>query len=131
MVRYPSQVQRKNLRQLGVYVLVYSYLRSLWKNDFTLIQDTAVFSDGTPFFPHDTHCYPYVHVGGMKYGASTFLCGRGNRYAYIHGRQAVDILNIMKISVETAEGLTLNADIAIVRRFIASPHAPQMPWATR
>ena len=131
MIRYPSQVQRKNLRELGLYVLVFVYLRDLYQNEFRLIQDTAVFSDGTPFFPQNAKCYPYIHVGGIKYGASTTLRGRGNRYAYIHGRQAVDILNIISVSIEAADGRTVTADIAIVRRFVPSPLAPQMPWATR
>ena len=116
---------------MGLYGLVYSYLRDRWRDDVCLVPDTSLSEDGTPLMTQNAECYAYVMVAGVRYGASTMWQGRGSRYAYINGRQAVDILHIMKIKARTIDGREMCGDIAVVRRFLPTPVARQMPWASR
>ena len=122
---------RANMRVMGIYGLVYSYLRQRWSDELRLVTETSFDAGGTPLMAHNAECYPYVMVAGIRYGASTTSQGRGTRYAYVKGRQAVDILHIMKIKVRTLEGHEKYADIAVIRRFLPTPLALQMPWSMR
>ena len=131
LISFSKRPSRANLRDLGLYPLVFQYLRELWRDKLRLVLDTSFAEDGTPLMPHNAEAYPYVMVAGVRYGASTTWQGRGTHYAYIKGRVAVDILHIMKIYVLTLDGRKCSANIAIVRRFQPTALGPQMPWATR
>ncbi|KAI0740484.1 hypothetical protein C8Q76DRAFT_607829, partial [Earliella scabrosa] len=131
LIKYPKQSHAKNLWKEGIYMIVFRYLRNAWKNDVTLELDTSDDERGSPFIALSTPFYSHILVAGQRYGASTMHRGLGTRYAYINGRQAVDILHIIKVDYITNEGKNLHADLAIIRPFVPSPAASAMPWADR
>ncbi|KAI1792694.1 hypothetical protein LXA43DRAFT_1130213 [Ganoderma leucocontextum] len=132
LIRYPRHSRKFNLRREGLYALVFSSLRRLWAGDIDLITDTSTRDvGGSPFVGAAVPAYPYVVVAGVRYGASTAHRGRNFQYAYINGRDAVQIDHIFQISHSPAPGQMLVANIAVVRPFIPSSHEAEMPWAAR
>ncbi|KAJ3002591.1 hypothetical protein NUW54_g5766 [Trametes sanguinea] len=136
LIKFPKQSQKRNLRAQGLYSLVFRYLREAWHSDVNLIPDTSFSEDGSPFIALAVPFYSHLLVGGQRYGTSTMYHGKRNRYAYIDGRQAVDILHIIRIihtrEEQDADDLPpLTAELAVVQPFLPSPHADEMPWAAR
>ncbi|KAI0686772.1 hypothetical protein C8T65DRAFT_747250 [Cerioporus squamosus] len=86
LIVYPKHGQAQSLRGAGLYHLVFAYLAKRWRDDVTLIMDTSFTDDG------------------IRYGASTRPRGVGNRYAYMNGRQAVQIDHILRINYNTNDG---------------------------
>lgn len=125
------QGRTHNLHAEGLYMPVYLYLRHCWKDSVQLIPDTSFAEDGSPFIAMQVPFYTHVTIAGQKYGASSTHRGLRNRYAYIDGRQAVSIVHIMRCRHTTEDGRTLAADLAIVKPFLRSPEAPNLPWASR
>ncbi|KAJ2994175.1 hypothetical protein NUW54_g7598 [Trametes sanguinea] len=136
LIKFPRQSQKRNLRAQGLYSLIFHYLREAWKNDINLIPDTSFSEDGSPFIAVTVPFYSHLLVGGQRYGTSTTYHGKRHCYAYIDGRQPVDIIHILRI-VHTREDDNLEelppltAGLAVVRPFLPSPHADEMPWAAR
>lgn len=115
-----------------MYELVYEHLRKQWQDITALIPDTAPHTqDGTAFVAVAVPSFSHVIVAGVRYGASTAHRGLSCRYAYIDGRQPVDIQKILQVSCTRQDGRILVAGIAIVRPFIPSNMAEDMPWAAR
>lgn len=111
--------------------MVYNHLRVAWQDSATLIPDTSYNPTGSPFIAVAVPFYSHVIVAGQRYGNSTSARGIKYRYAYIDGRQPVDIIHLLRVQHTTNDGTELEAELAIVRPFIHSVHAPDMPWATR
>ncbi|OBZ66033.1 hypothetical protein A0H81_14006 [Grifola frondosa] len=132
-IQLPKQSKNINLRTLNLYALVFSYLRHLWEHETSLIPDTsAVTTLGEPFIPTATP-YSHVVVNGIRYGAATAHRGAGCRYAYIHGRQPVQIDYIFHIahSRNDPSMRPLETTCAVVRPFVADNYLPVMPWDLR
>ncbi len=130
-IEYPKHWRRIKLKNDGLYYPIFVHLRELWKDTLTLITDSApVGTEGSPFVGH-IRSYSHCTVAGIRYGASTMHRGLGYRYAYINGRQPVDIIQILCIEHEYDHGKSLIAHLALVRPFIASEYASSMPWTPR
>lgn len=132
MLQYPAQSRKIDLKREGLYPLVFSFLRRLWQNEVTLITDTSHRAiEGSPFVGRSVLSYSHVVLAGLRYGTSTHHRGRNHKYAYVDGRDAVQINEILQISHTCPDGKVLIASIAIVQPFMPSDQADQMPWATR
>lgn len=131
LVKWPKHGRKLNLRPEGLYNIVFNHLRDTWSDLATLIPDTSYNDIGSPFIAVAVPSYSHVIVAGQRYGNSTAARGIKYRYAYIDGRQPVDIIHLFRVQHTTNDGTELEAELAIVRPFIHSIHAPDMPWATR
>ncbi|OSD03378.1 hypothetical protein PYCCODRAFT_1365629 [Trametes coccinea BRFM310] len=131
LIQYPKQSRKYNLRTEDLYTPIFRHVRDMWKERVKLVSDISFARDGSPFIAIAVPFYSHIVIAGQRYGASTTRRGQANRYAYIDGRQAVEITHILRVTHTTEEEETLTADLAIVRPFIPSPAAADMPWATR
>ncbi|KAH9846575.1 hypothetical protein C2E23DRAFT_710235, partial [Lenzites betulinus] len=86
---------------------------------------------GSAFVGRVVPAYSHVVVAGLRYGASTAHQGRKHQYAYIRGREAMQIKYILQVSYTDARGRPLLANIAIVQPFIESELEQSMPWQSR
>lgn len=81
----------------------------------------------------DVTSYSHLFVKGIRYGAASHHQGRSSKYAYIYGREAVEIQHIFKITQECsnpADG-SLKEVCAIVKRFQTDNGVPCFPWDLR
>lgn len=132
LIVYPKYGLKVDLKHTGMYNLVYEHLRKEWQDTTALIPDTAPHTQrGTVFIAVAVPSFSHVIVAGVRYGAATAHRGLSSRYAYINGRQPVDIQKILQISCTHPDGRILVAGIAIVRPFLPSEKADEMPWAAR
>lgn len=131
LIKFPKYGRARNLRPEGLYNLVFNHLRETWKHSVALIPDTSFADVGSPFIAVAVPFYSHIVVAGQRYGASTAPRGIKYRYAYLGGRQAVDIIHLLRVEHTTNDGLVLTAELAIVRPFEISPEAAEMPWAGR
>ncbi len=130
-IQYPKHSRRVNLKNDDLYYSIFVHLRALWKDTTVLITDSAPMHAEGSRFVGVAQSFSHAIVAGRRHGASTMHRGLGHRYAYINGRQPVDIIRILRIEHEYANSKTLVVHLAIVRPFIASIYAPKMPWAAR
>ena len=107
--------------QDGIYGLVLGYLKTLWVGVQEIVSDvsTDIVNNAVNFMGLVTS-YSHVFVKGIWYGSAKHHQGKSSRYAYIHGRQAVEIqrgsgwvLEVTAIS-ETFEVL-LVAELQVTR----------------
>ena len=131
LISYPKHSRPRSLRAAGLYHLIFTFLSEQWRQDLTLVMDTSFAEEGSPFVALRVPFYSHIVVAGLRYGASTMPRGQGNRYAYINGRQAVQIDHIIRIDYETSTGHRMTADLAVVRRFVATSASCYVPWASR
>ncbi|KAI0372088.1 hypothetical protein BV20DRAFT_1034933 [Pilatotrama ljubarskyi] len=131
LMKFPSHSQKRNLRAENIYTLVFQHLREAWKDQVRLVPDTSFAEDGSPFIALAVPFYSHVLVAGQRYGASTMHRGIGHRYAYVDGRQAVNILHLLHCEHWTTSGKTLCAELAVVLPLTSSNAAAEMPWASR
>ncbi len=132
MVQFPQQSHKINLKREGLYAIVFTYLRRTWEDDIDLIPKTAAREvPGSAFVGRSVQSFSHVVVAGRRYGASTAHRGQTHQYAYIEGRQAVQIIRILQVLHKDRHNRPLVANVAIVQPFIHSDYAGTMPWATR
>lgn len=131
LIVYPKYGRKRNLRPDGLYNCIFKHLQHAWRDSVKLIPDTSFADTGSPFIAVAVPFYSHVIIAGQRYGTSTAPRGIKYRYAYIDGRQAVDITHLLRVEHTTNTGLLLTAELAIVRPFQASPEAAEMPWAGR
>ncbi|KAI0822078.1 hypothetical protein BC628DRAFT_1328267 [Trametes gibbosa] len=132
LIVYPKYGRKIDLKHAGLYNLVYEHLRKEWRDTTALIPDTAPHTqDGMAFIAVAVPSFSHVIVAGVRYGTSTAHRGLSCRYAYINGRQPVDIQQILQVSCTSPNGQILIGGIAIVRPFLPSEKAGGMPWAAR
>lgn len=131
LIVYPKYGRKRNLRPDGLYNTVFKHVQYAWRDSVQLIPDVSFAENGSPFIAVAVPFYSHIVVAGQRYGASTAPRGIKYRYAYIDGRQAVDIIHLLRVEHTTNDGLALTADLAIVRPFLASPDAAMMPWEGR
>ncbi|KAI0691885.1 hypothetical protein C8T65DRAFT_538235, partial [Cerioporus squamosus] len=129
LVRYPAQSQKATLHREDLYLPVFSHLRDLWQDKFPLITETAPLNlPGARFTASDICSYAYVTIAGVRYGTASTHRGKKYMYGYINGREAVRIERLLRVSQYSPAHELMTAHVAIVRAFIPSPHAAEMPW---
>lgn len=132
LVQFPQQSHKINLKRESLYAMVFTYLRQTWEDNVDLIPETAGPDEpGSVFVGRSVLSFSHVVVAGRRYGASTAHRGQTHQYAYIEGRQAVQIIRILQILHKDRHDRPLVANVAIVQPFIHSDYAGTMPWATR
>ncbi|KAH9855662.1 hypothetical protein C2E23DRAFT_724308 [Lenzites betulinus] len=132
MLQFPPHPRKIDLKREGLYPLVFSFLRRLWQDELLLITDSSDRDiEGSPFVGRSVFSYSHAVLAGMRYGTSTHHRGRNHQYAYMNGREAVQINHILQISHRCLDGKILVASLAIVQPFLPSNQADQMPWAMR
>ncbi|EIW56103.1 uncharacterized protein TRAVEDRAFT_39125 [Trametes versicolor FP-101664 SS1] len=123
-----------DLRSLGVYALLYHYLRALWADVVELKPDTAPAGvPGECFVATAVQSHATINVCGLRYGAGSTPRGAKSRYAYRNGRQPVEISHIFHITHLRDDPTLppLHASCAIVQDFASDDGIPEMPWALR
>lgn len=123
-----------NLRQHKIYDLVHQHLRERWREELTLVPDTAPLANGVEYFVGKiVPTCAVIAVNGLRYGAASFPQGRRNRYAFVNGRIPVEIQLFLRITHNRHDARLqpLKADIAVVRPFLALQNEPSMPWDLR
>lgn len=135
VLTFPQQSRKVDLRELGVYSLVFEYLREVWEDTIDLISDVhEIHEDSEVLMPVNQLSYSHILVYGLRYGAVTHHRGIKTSYAYVDGRHPVQILHFLRIKHERqAQDLPpLDSTCAIVRPFVnTDPPVPEMPWSLR
>lgn len=129
LVRYPKQSRVVNLQAEDLYGAVFSHLRHEWEGQFSLVTETAPLdTPGSRFTATHVRSYAYVTVAGVRYGAAAAHRGRNYRYAYINGRDAVQIERLLRVSHISPTNQEIHAHLAVVRPFLGTDLAARMPW---
>ncbi|KAJ3016517.1 hypothetical protein NUW54_g789 [Trametes sanguinea] len=129
LFKHPRMV---DLRTLGVYTLVYHFLKELWAEDVILLPDTAPTGlGGESFIANRIASHPLIHICGLRYGAASSAFGAKASYTYINGQQPVKIDHILHITHARDDRSLplLTSTCAIVRPFMTDSTVPEMPWA--
>ncbi|KAH9854262.1 hypothetical protein C2E23DRAFT_726504, partial [Lenzites betulinus] len=132
-IQVGKQSRKVNLRELELYVLVFTHLRALWEEEVILKPDTATLLPGEPFVAVAVQSCSTIHVCGLKFGASTSSRGEKSCYAYINSRQPVKIIYLLHI-VHARNNPTLpplTSTCAVVHPFLTDDTIPEMPWSLR
>lgn len=120
--------------QGGIYGLVLGYLKALWLGAQEIVSDvsTDTANNAVNFMGHVTS-YSHVFVKGIRYGSAKHHQGKSSRYAYIHGREAVEIQHIFHISQPQFNPTEspLTAVCAVIQRFQQDGNIPEFPWDLR
>ena len=113
-----------------IYALVLTHLQNLWRDQVTLVPESAPVGTGEPFSTSSVRAYNYVTFNGLRYGSSIFRGGKPYRHAYILNRHPVRIAAILHIKHKRLNNTLpeLEHTCAIVQRFKADPDTPVMPW---
>ncbi len=123
-----------DLRALGMYGLMYDYLRALWAGITVLKPDTApAGAPGESFVATAVQSHAIVNVCGLRYGAASSPRGAKSQFAYRNGRQPVKISYIFHITHLRSDPALppLHATCAVVQDFDSGHGIPEMPWALR
>jgi hypothetical protein len=131
-ITFTKHPKKLNLLAISnnIYQITYRYLRNKWSAIINLKTSTNILGDGENFMGN-ARSYSHVWLRGLRYGSAIAHRGKSARYAYINGRQPVEIQYLLQVSHDrrVADTAPLIADLAIVRRFISDDNIPEFPWA--
>ncbi|KIK91508.1 hypothetical protein PAXRUDRAFT_797245 [Paxillus rubicundulus Ve08.2h10] len=129
-LEFPQQKKQLNVHVLGeeVYGLILEYLQHRWCGTDMIHADVVLTNTGICFMG-DVTSFANITVDALWYGAANEPRGRRGRYAYIDGRNAVEIQWIFTITMQSrAHHVPLTTTVAMVRRFVTSVDIPAFPW---
>ena len=118
----------------GIYGLVLGYLKTLWAGVQEIVSDVSTdIVNNTINFMGLVTSYSHVFVKGIWYGLAKHHQGKSSRYAYIHGRQAVEIQHIFQVSQPQFNSMesSLTTVCAVIQRFQQDDDIPEFPWDLR
>ncbi|EIW82591.1 hypothetical protein CONPUDRAFT_142843 [Coniophora puteana RWD-64-598 SS2] len=121
----PAKLQRlSNI----IYDLVYQLLWQRWRCIIDLRHLNNSISGGV-IFSGDVLSYSHIWVRNLRYGAAAHHRGKSGQYAYISGRQPVEIMHLLHVRQPLRFGDPLEATVAVVRRFVPADGQVEFPWA--
>ncbi|KAF7327332.1 hypothetical protein MKEN_00310800 [Mycena kentingensis (nom. inval.)] len=127
-VHFPKGSTTCYLRPIQLYLHVLSHLKSTWRT-VDLISDSEMEQTSRHFsFIDGVKSYSHVWLEKRRYGAATHARGRSARFAYLDHRMPVQIEYLFCVDRETAEGVRLSANLAVIRRFRKSTVITDFPW---
>ena len=131
--KHSSGVRLRDMRD-GIYGLVLGYLKTLWAGAQEIVSDVSTdTANNAVNFMGLVTSYSHVFVKGIRYGSANHHQGKSSRYAYIHGRQSVEIQHIFQVSQPQFNSMEspLTTVCAVVQRFQQDDDIPEFPWDLR
>lgn len=112
----------------NLYDIVYTYVCDLWHDVVDLQRSTNVLPNGENFMGN-AKVFSHLWLNGLHYGAATLHRGKSARFAYINGREPVEIQHLLTVEHRRRDGTDpLVTHIAIVRHFCQDDDLPEFPW---
>ena len=132
-IKFPKCPSKVNLHdwEKGSYGLVFQFLQSLWADSLKLMSDISTVHDGDSVsFMGTVTSFSHIFVKGIHYGSAKHHQGKSSKYAYINGREAVEIQYLFVVTQELPNHEQGSADMVctIVRHFQQDEDIPAFPW---
>lgn len=133
---FPKRSTGASLREWGpgIYGSVLLHLQSIWDVIQPIVSSVSTNTQNNAVnFMGDVVSYSHIFIKGVRYGAAAHHKGKSSKYAYIHGREAVEIQRIFQVSQVRSDPTNepLTAVCVIVRRFQRDNNIPSFPWDLR
>lgn len=94
--KHPKKLNLSSISD-NIYQIVYKYLRNKWRPLVHLKTSTSIIGDGENFMGNASS-YSHLWLQRLRYGAVTAHQGKYAWYAYINGRQPVEIQWLLHVS---------------------------------
>lgn len=123
-----------DLLQLELYDIMLAYVQKLWSSEANIVSIHSRIGDNEPFIPFNVCAFPFVDVGGVRFGASTHHRGQNDSAAYLQEgedtRVAVQIERIFQLTHRRNSQYedSLVTTCAVVRKYIPCTDIV-FPWS--